>query len=247
MSPNLLVIVARAPVPGTAKTRLAATIGADRACALYRAFLTDLANRFPPPNAPYDFVWAFTPADADFRAIVAGLAARPIAPNTLFVPQDGDTFNDRLTNVFHWAFVRGYHRVSIMASDSPQLPARVATDAFASLAGHDVTLGRVSDGGYYLIGLSRFSTLLLDLPMSTPNAADALAARARALHLSLGDISPSFDIDEERDLHQLRLALAPDGATAPATWGTLRQLGLADGAFARADLVAAGDVASADD
>jgi glycosyltransferase A (GT-A) superfamily protein (DUF2064 family) len=247
MSPNLLVIVARAPVPGTAKTRLAATIGADRACALYRAFLADLANRFPPPNAPYDFAWAFTPADADFRSIVAGLADRPIAPNTLFVPQHGDTFNDRLTNIFHWAFLAGYQRVGIMASDSPQLPAGVAAEAFVSLAVHDVTLGRVADGGYYLIGLSRFSALLLDLPMSTPNAADALVTRARELRLSLGDITPSFDIDEERDLHHLRRALALDGAAAPVTWGVLNQLGLVDDAFPPADLFAAGDAVSVDD
>jgi uncharacterized protein len=247
MNPNLLVIVARAPDPGTTKTRLAATIGADRACALYRAFLTDLAARFPPPNAPYDFAWAFTPAESDFRSIVAGLAARPIAPATLFIPQRGDTLNDRLTNIFRWAFLAGYQRVAIMASDSPQLPTGVATEAFDSLVAHDVTLGRVADGGYYLIGLSRFSTLLLNLPMSTANAADALAAHARALHLGLGDITPSFDVDDEGDLHQLRLALAPDGAAAPATWSTLSDLGLAGDAFARADLFAAGDLAPADD
>ncbi len=197
MNPHLLVIVARAPVPGTVKTRLAATIGDERACSLYRAFLADLADRFPPPNAPYDVAWAFTPAEADFHSTLAGLAGKPIAPATIFVPQRGDTFNDRLTNVFHWAFLAGYQRVGIMASDSPHLPVDVATEAFVSLAAHDVALGRVADGGYYLIGLSRFSTLLLDLPMSTPSAADALAARARALHLSLGEITPSFDVDED--------------------------------------------------
>lgn len=49
MNPNLLIVVARTSIPGTTKTRLAAIIGADRACTLYRAFLTDLANRFPVP------------------------------------------------------------------------------------------------------------------------------------------------------------------------------------------------------
>jgi rSAM/selenodomain-associated transferase 1 len=247
MKPNLLVIVARAPVPGTTKTRLAATIGAERACALYRAFLTDLAHRFSPTNASFDVAWAFTPADSDFRATIAGLAARPIAPATLFVPQRGETFNDRLTNIFHWAFLAGYQRVGIMASDSPQLPVAVVLEAFASLAAHDVTIGRVADGGYYLIGLSRFSTLLLDLPMSTPNAADALIARARDLRLSLGEISPSFDVDEVPDLDHLRRALAPDGSSAPATWEMVKRLGLAGDAFAPADLLAAEAVAPADD
>jgi rSAM/selenodomain-associated transferase 1 len=227
MSPNLLVIVARDPVPGTTKTRLAATIGDERACALYRAFLADLVNRFPPAGAPYDFAWAFTPAESDFRSTISRLAARPIDPATRFIPQHGDSLNDRLTNLFRWGFAAGYQRVAIMASDSPQLPTAVAHDAFASLDGHDVTLGRVMDGGYYLIGLSRFRDLLTDLPMGTTNAADAVVARACALGLRVGEISASFDVDDARDLEWLRLTLAPDGSAAPASWAALRRLGLA--------------------
>jgi uncharacterized protein len=227
MNPNLLIIVARVPIPGTTKTRLAAAIGHDRACALYRAFLADLANRFPPPNAPYDFAWAFTPADADFRSIISRLATRPIDSSIRFIPQHGDTFNDRLSNLFRWGFLTGYRRVAVMASDSPHLPAGVAVEAFGALLTHDVTLGRVADGGYYLIGLSRFCDLLRNLPMSTPTAAAAAAARARTLNLRLGEITPSFDVDEERDLDALRAALAPDGTAAPASWAALKALHLA--------------------
>lgn len=237
MNPNLFIIVARAPVPGTTKTRLAATIGDDRACALYRAFLADLANRFPPHGALYDFAWAFTPTELDFRAIISRLSTRPIDSATRFIPQHGDTFNDRLTSLFSWGFVAGYQRVAIMASDSPQLPIGVAAEAFASLERHDVTLGRVADGGYYLIGLSRFSDLLRNLPMSTPNAADAVVDRARTLDLRVGEITPSFDIDEERDLDALRLALAPNGTAAPASWAALERLGLAGQTVARSDIL----------
>jgi rSAM/selenodomain-associated transferase 1 len=247
MIPELFVIVARAPIPGTAKTRLAATVGDERACALYRAFLADLANRFPPPRAPYDFAWAYTPGEADFRATIARLSARPVEPSVRFVPQRGETLNDRLTNLFRWGFVAGYRRVAIMASDSPQLPVGVATEAFASLAANDVTIGRVVDGGYYLIGLSRFSDLLQSLPMSTPNAADAVVARAGSLNLSLGEIAPSFDVDEERDLDALRLALAPDGAAAPATWAAMKRHGLARPAPGSADPFIAADQAQGDD
>ncbi|HEY7029978.1 MAG TPA: TIGR04282 family arsenosugar biosynthesis glycosyltransferase [Thermomicrobiales bacterium] len=250
MSPNLLIIVARAPVPGTTKTRLAATIGHDRACALYRAFLADLANRFrPSPGArvPYDLAWAFTPADADFRAILARLATGPIDAATRFVPQGGATFNDRLTSLFRWGFLTGYQRVAIMASDSPHLPAGVAVEAFTSLATRDVTLGRVADGGYYLIGLSRFVDLFRNLPMSTGDAADAVVARAGVLGLRLGEITPSFDVDEERDLGTLRLALVPDGAAAPVTWSALRRLGLVDAALTNVDFAVTSDAMAGDD
>ena len=47
---DLFLFVARAPVPGEAKTRLGRTIGDDRAAALYAAFLTDICARFTPPT-----------------------------------------------------------------------------------------------------------------------------------------------------------------------------------------------------
>jgi uncharacterized protein len=223
--PDLLVIVARAPVAGTTKTRLAATIGNERACALYHAFLVDLAHRFNG-QGPYDLAWGYCPAGAGFRADLSRTAGVSIPDSVQFVPQHGATFNERLTNLFRWGFDSGYQRVAIMASDSPHLPESIATDAFANLAHHDVTLGRVADGGYYLIGLSGFSNLLINLPMSTSDAGDAVAQRAVDLGLSFGEITPSFDIDEERDLALLHRALSPDGATAPRTWAALHELHL---------------------
>jgi glycosyltransferase A (GT-A) superfamily protein (DUF2064 family) len=223
--PDLLIIVARDPVPGTTKTRLAATIGDVRACALYRAFLDDLAHRFTG-HGPYDLAWGYCPAGTDFRTTLTQIVGIPIPSSVHFVPQHGYTFNDRLTNLFRWGFTTGYQRVAIMASDSPHLPESVATDAFTNLTTHHVTLGRVADGGYYLIGLSHFSDLLINLPMSTSDAGDAVAHRAAELGLRFGEITPSFDIDEERDLALLHSALSPNGTAAPHTWSTLHDLGL---------------------
>jgi glycosyltransferase A (GT-A) superfamily protein (DUF2064 family) len=229
MNPNLLIVVARSPAAGTTKTRLGATIGADRACALYRAFLADVAARFAPAPGrmlDYDFAWGFTPAEADFRGALAALTGRVVDGAAVFVAQDGNTLNDRLTNLFRWGFDRGHRRVAIMASDSPQLPLRAATEAFSNLGRNDVTIGRVADGGYYLVGLSRFSDLLIDLPMSTSNAADAVFARATGLGLRFGEITPSCDVDEAADLRLLYAALLPDGSAAPATWAAFHRLGL---------------------
>ena len=51
-NPNLLLIGARAPVPGTCKTRLGASIGMAAAATLYGAFLVDLSARFTGDAAP---------------------------------------------------------------------------------------------------------------------------------------------------------------------------------------------------
>jgi len=251
-SGNLFLIAARVPVAGQTKTRLGATIGMEPACRLYRAFLLDLARRFTPSAPPtppnpggepsvspqswgaggaegavdYDLGWAFTPADLDFRQVLCELGAPPQPASVRFVPQEGDGWGERQANLLRWGQEHGYERTVLIASDSPHLPARTPTAAFAALAEHDVALGRVHDGGYYLIGLRGFHDVFTAVPMSTASAADALAARAAALGLRLAELPPTFDIDEAADLDRLRAHLEPDGADAPATWAAVHDLEL---------------------
>ena len=229
---GLLVIAAREPAPGMAKTRLGAIVGMARAAALYAAFLVDLATRFTPGQGEdwgFDLGWAFTPAEVDFAGVLQRIGCDPPPPAVRFVAQHGDGWDVRQTNILAWGHDQGYERTVLIGSDSPQLPFAIVRDAFAALVDHDVAMGRTLDGGYYLIGMRSFHDVLSGVPMSTVSAADALAARSSDLKLRLAELPVTFDIDEERDLEHLRLALAPDGACAPATWAALRRLGLDEG------------------
>lgn len=224
----VLLFVARVPTPGTAKTRLGATIGMEPAAALYGAFLADIAARFHPAaadRADHDLGWAFSPPDGAFGEALAGLG-HPVPPGVALVPQQGDGLARRLEHLFEWAAATGYARCVIVATDSPHLPRRTAADAVAALAAHDLVLGRTADGGYYLIGLRGVHPVLAGAQLSTGGEADALVARGRALGLRVAELPPTFDVDTAEDLRLLTAALAPDGAPAPATWAMLRRLGL---------------------
>jgi glycosyltransferase A (GT-A) superfamily protein (DUF2064 family) len=226
---GLLLIAAREPAPGMAKTRLGATIGMARAAALYEAFLVDLAARFTPgPDEDwgFDVGWAFTPADVDFAGVLRRIGCAPPPPAIRFVAQHGDGWDERQANILSWGHEQGYQRTVLVGSDSPQLPFSVVGEAFAALVDHDVAMGRTLDGGYHLIGMRGFHDVLTGVPMSTASAADALAARTADLGLRLAELPVTFDVDEERDLEHLRRALFPDGACAPATWAALRRLRL---------------------
>jgi uncharacterized protein len=226
---NLLLIGARAPVPGACKTRLGASIGMEAAASLYRAFLVDLAGRFTCSpgweTRSYDVAWAYTP-DVDFAEVLRACGcSEPLSP-VRFVLQDGDDWGVRQANLLRWGASHGYARTVLVASDAPHLSPDVVEQAFAVLETQDVVLARSLDGGYSLIGMRDFHDVLSGVPMSTTSAGDALVARARALGLRVGETSVIFDVDEAADLGLLIDTLAPDGAAAPATWSALTSLGL---------------------
>ena len=224
---DLLIICGKMPLPGLAKTRLGAHLTHAVAASLYEAFVTDVARRFAhaADRLGYDLAWGFTPADADFAGLIATIA--PDAPPPAhFIPQVGPDWGVRQVNLLRWGADRGYARTVLIASDSPQLQPETIAAAFAALDTHDVAMGRVHDGGYYLIGGRGFHDIITGAPMSTSEAADALAERAAGLGLSLAELPESFDIDVTDDLATLIAALRPDGAAAPATWVALKGLGL---------------------
>ena len=235
---DLFLFVARQPTPGVAKTRLGATIGMERAAALYEAFLVDLSARFgawfetdsqSAAGASFDFGWAHSPAEVDFAAVLTGLGCATPTAGVRFVGQEGDGLAARLTNLFIWAAAEGYRRTVIMATDSPHLECEIAAGAFAALDEHEVVLGRTADGGYYLIGLKGVHDVLAGAPLSTGQEADALVSRSHRLGLRVAELAPSFDVDDLGDLYRLHEALAPAGRVAPATWAALHRLGLPDG------------------
>jgi glycosyltransferase A (GT-A) superfamily protein (DUF2064 family) len=225
----LLLIVARGPIPGETKTRLGKTIGMERAADLHRAFLADLASRFirvQNGRRRYDFGWAYAPADYDFAAEMAEIAPRARHLPALYVPQCGDNFAARLMNLFRWSDDHGYQRTLILASDSPHLPYEYMPRGFELLKAADVVLGRVADGGYYVIGIRGVHEVVSPAVMSTADAASDLVAGAKAMGLKVGELPRSFDVDVEADLCRLITLLRSDPGAAPATWHALNALGL---------------------
>lgn len=220
---DALYIAAKAPRARFAKTRLGREIGHEPAVAFYAAFLTDLAARFGA--APFALGWYVTPSDAwaDIAPLVGGEGERA----RVLEQGEGD-WAERQGQLFRGAATRGEERVVLVASDSPQLTVGVVEGAFRELGRHDLVLGPVHDGGYYLIGM-RAPAARLDLlggvPMSTATVLGDVTARAERFGLSVGRLAPTFDVDEAGDLELLRpLALARDDL--PATRAAFQALGL---------------------
>jgi rSAM/selenodomain-associated transferase 1 len=222
-----LFLVARLPLVGQTKTRLGQAIGHEAAARLYQAFLTDLGERFTRAAARdgYDLFWFYAAPD---EASEATFAACVPAGAGLIRQASGD-FAARLWQGFETLAGRGYERVVVLGSDSPQVPAAWVAHAFASLETHEVVIGPARDGGYYLLGQRGAPIdLFSGITMSTPTVYAETLARAEAAGLSVALAPATFDIDEADDLYQLREALraAPsiEADCAPATQALLSAL-----------------------
>jgi glycosyltransferase A (GT-A) superfamily protein (DUF2064 family) len=228
---SLLMIAARSPIAGETKTRLGQAIGMEAASELYCAFLNDLADRFDSEAAAsdrlYDLAWTYSPPDRNFAADLEATIGRPAPASTIFVPQEGIGWGTRQLNLLRWGEKHGYARTVLMASDSPHLLVADVECAFQELETRDVVIGRVRDGGYYLIGMRRFVDVLSTVQMSTASAAEAVVHTAESLGLTIGETAPTFDVDEVSDLAMLVEILRRDPALCPTTLQALTRLRIA--------------------
>ena len=212
-SDRTLVIMAKAPRPGTVKTRLARSLPFEAVTDLYRCLLDDtmaLARSLPGVQ-----VAIMCPA-TDVKELL-----RLAGDGTAVVAQQGDGLAAGLTSVFAQFTAAGRQHVIAFNSDSPHLPASVLENAFEILIRHDVVIGPTHDGGYYLVGAkAAHAALFHGDGMGTNSALDTLLARARGLSLSVGFTDPFYDIDVENDLTRLadELRLAPARAPRTAAW-----------------------------
>ena len=225
-----LIIVARYPLPGTTKTRLARAIGDDAAIQLYRAFLTDLALKFGMPeegahgaNRVFDLHWAYTPAGVDFAALLSSLAPRSLPPMRSF-PQQGDDLGERLLSAFRHVHEQGYRRTILIGSDSPHISPAIVSKARAALDDADIVLGPAEDGGYYLIAMQQPYDVFRDIPMSTNKVLSMTIDLAERQGQRVRTLETLFDVDELPDLLRLAHVLHNDSSAAPATAAYLSTL-----------------------
>jgi rSAM/selenodomain-associated transferase 1 len=211
-------VVAKYPQAGQVKTRLAEAIGPESACALYRAFLHDMAERLP--SAGYAPLWAYTPADAPFATLMGD--------GQRCFPQVGPDLNARLRNIFRALLEVGWQRVAIVSSDTPHLPLSWLDEAYRALDDHDVVLGPADDGGYSLIAMAHPHEVFAGVAMGTERVLEQTLALAAAQGLRTHLLASIFDVDEPGDLARLASALEVPALrrALPRTAGVLTQLGI---------------------
>jgi rSAM/selenodomain-associated transferase 1 len=193
-----LIVFARAPVLGRVKTRLAASIGAERALAVHqRLFATTVAIA---ESAVADRLELRL--HADDPAVLAATAAPLAARGWRVAPQRGRDLGDRMHEALAGALADG-DRPVLIGSDCPSLRADDLRAAFDALRDHEAVFAPAEDGGYALVGIARpLPSLFEAMPWGTPEVMAVTRARTTAQGLRIALLRTVWDVDVEADLNR---------------------------------------------
>jgi rSAM/selenodomain-associated transferase 1 len=184
-----LIIFVRNPEKGKVKTRLAKTLGEDKALAIYKALL------------------------ARTRTVAGGVDALRLLFYSVQVrtnddwpagtfekhQQQGNDLGERMAHAFEVALQRAEAAI-ILGSDIAQIDTSIIEQAFAALSSHDYVIGPAIDGGYYLLGMKRHSPeLFQDMEWSTNQVAQITQERILENGGTLGFAPTLSDIDYAED------------------------------------------------
>ncbi len=155
------LVMAKAPVPGRVKTRLAVDIGDDRAADLAAAALLDTIDAVRAAGAAGHLSLSGDLADA----ARANELAEALSGWTI-TAQVGDGFAERLVRAHADA---GAGPVVQIGMDTPQVTGDQIRAAADELDGHDAVLGPAVDGGWWVLARRdpRVAAALSEVSMST--------------------------------------------------------------------------------
>jgi rSAM/selenodomain-associated transferase 1 len=195
MHQTAIILYAREPKPGFAKTRLAAAMGNPTAAEVYSCMLEHAIEELKklPPGISVTLSGA-TESDAVYLKSLA------LAFWTLEI-QSGNDIGERMKMSFHAALTSGHTRALLIGSDIPDMNEELLLRALTMLDTHDVVMGPAFDGGYYLLGLKKLvPELFEDIPWSTELVFSASRKILVREELSHAILPRRADVDDVEDL-----------------------------------------------
>jgi rSAM/selenodomain-associated transferase 1 len=195
-----LIVFAKAPVAGQAKTRLAPALGPDGAAALARRLLDHaVAQAGAAALALHASLELCVTPHAEHLAF----ARLALVHGLELTTQGGGDLGTRMDR----ALTRGLRRADralLIGTDAPALDAALLLRAAQALDDADAIFVPALDGGYALVGLRAPAPRLFDgMAWSTPGVMRATRERAWVTGLRLAELPPVADIDEPADLVHL--------------------------------------------
>ena len=208
------LVVAKAPVPGQAKTRLADAVGDDAAADIAAAALLDTLDAVAA--APlHTRVLALT---GDLDQASRGSEILSALRDFMIIEQRGKDFAARLANAHVDASAAGLPVLQV-GMDTPQVTADLMSECAQALLASDAVLGMAHDGGWWVLGVTdpAMADCLRTVPMSRADTGALTLTALRDTGINVDLVARLADVDTVDDVDAVRRACAPDSRFARAT------------------------------
>ena len=220
-----IAIMIKTPRNRLSKTRLSPPLESEEAAEISRCFLRDTSSAIEAvmrDDQSVVGVAVYTPIGSEPE-----LAELLPARFKMLAQRHGD-LGSRLSGATEDLFSLGVSAVCLIGSDSPTLPLEnLRATAAALREGTDrMVIGPCSDGGYYLVGMSRWHPELFEeIDWSTSSVYQQTISRSEAINLRMIELPVWYDVDDLVSLNRLLCELFPEwslekvpqGSPAPNT------------------------------
>ncbi len=190
-----LIVFAREPLPGEVKTRLAASLGDQRAAESYENMLSEVLQTSRCLSDVETVVFWACPEQS-----LLILAERYRCDSRIQCQGD---LGQRMQAAFEMMFADGCDVCCVIGSDAPDLPISYIREAYHLLGKEhpDVIFGPSRDGGYYLLGLRQvWPKLFANISWSSSEVLEQSLTAALDSGLSTALLPEWQDIDTIEDL-----------------------------------------------
>jgi rSAM/selenodomain-associated transferase 1 len=210
-----VAVLAKAPIPGYAKTRLVPRLGAEGAARLQERLIDRALATAAAAAVGRVTLWCAPDAEHPF---LKGAARHHRA--ALSVQPDAD-LGERMLAAFRAS--RPGEALVLIGTDCPVLTPVDLSAAVAGLSDADAVIAPAEDGGYGLIAARRpIPDLFSEIPWGTDLVAARTRERARACGLHLFEIRTVWDVDRPSDVERLRAAGIVDLGDLGGVLGRMR-------------------------
>lgn len=207
MNATRIIVFAKAPLPGAAKTRLIPALGPDGAARLARQMLDfTIGVATDARLGPVELCMSPAPGAAEWQGLSfdAGIE----------LSDQGDGhLGARMAGAARRSIACG-ELVILLGTDCPDLSVPLLRQADAALRETGAVIHCTADGGYALLGLSRYDEeLFREIPWSSAHVATETLRRFAQLDWPLHFGRTLHDVDEPEDLIWLPSGWIPAGSS----------------------------------
>ncbi len=193
MSRTLLIVFVKNIILGKVKTRLAKTVGDNKAFEVYKQ-LVDITEECSKE------------VKADKHIYFSDVVINSKWANELKFVQKGEDLGERMLNAFEYGFEQGYEKVILIGSDLPDISSEIITQGFSTLNDSEVVFGPAEDGGYYLIGMTKPQKHIFEnKPWSEASLLETTLQELDKKNVKVSLLKTLNDIDTFEDLQSSKL------------------------------------------